>query len=487
MIVKPLCIAVSGGKGGTGKSTFARNLAVFFAQLGNRTALLDFSSSFSTMSSLSGMKQWSLDRREGIYQQKTALEKFVVLHAPGAEHLLAGVYHFEREEKRFDVIICDMPPTVSSQLVDIFPACEIPLVVTSPEPESIFETFEFLSRLIFALIERESRGRWSFDDLSLAAAPGSRISFFLSPHDVLLAGIDDELGAFLRKILDELLVGLVVNGARSSAELELGPDIENFGRKVFSLPLVYAGAVEFDPGAAEYAVSRKSLIAARPESKLALDVEKLGRRFISCPGIRLIRPSGKLGSEIEDNCYEVLQSSYASQAYEIKESYGKLRRLFSDKTMFFAGVARRDIIDKLASRCDEAFAIVGNEDRRTAYDQELAAEVKLDVEEAQEPDLDEEIDWMVKLSSGKGAERSVSGRFIRETREKMGLGFHDIASATKIGTQYLRAIEEENYVDLPEPVYVKGFLKEIARILNLDPDLVALSYLKRMKEGMRET
>ena len=48
MIVKPLCIAVSGGKGGTGKSTFARNLAVFFAQLGNRTALLDFSSSFAS-------------------------------------------------------------------------------------------------------------------------------------------------------------------------------------------------------------------------------------------------------------------------------------------------------------------------------------------------------------------------------------------------------------------------------------------------------
>ena len=487
MIVKPLCIAVSGGKGGTGKSTFARNLAVFFAQLGNRTALLDFSSSFSTMSSLSGMKAWTLDRREGIYQQKTALEKFVVLHAPGAAHLLAGVYHFEREEKRFDVIICDMPPAMSSQLVDIFPACEIPLVVTSPEPEPIYETWEFLSRLIFALIERESGGRWTFDDLSLAAAPGSRISFFLSPPDVLLAGIDEELDAFVRKILDELLVGVVVNGARDSAELDLGPDIENFARKVFSIPVVYAGAIEFDPEAAVHAVSRRPLLAAKPESKLALDVEKLGRRFISCPGIRLIRPSGSLGMDTEDNCYEVLQSSYASQAYEIKENYKKLNRLFSDKSMFYAGVARRDVIEKLAAQCDEAYAIVGDEDRRTAYDQELATELKLDIEEVQEPDLDDEIDWMVKLSSGKAADRSITGRFIRETREKMGLGFHDIASATKIGTNYLRAIEEENYVDLPEPVYVKGFLKEIARILNLDPDRVARSYLKKMKAGLRET
>ena len=46
---------------------------------------------------------------------------------------------------------------------------------------------------------------------------------------------------------------------------------------------------------------------------------------------------------------------------------------------------------------------------------------------------------------------------------------------------HLRAIEEEDLDALPAPVYVRGFLQQIARALKLDPTQVTKTYLKRVR------
>ena len=58
----------------------------------------------------------------------------------------------------------------------------------------------------------------------------------------------------------------------------------------------------------------------------------------------------------------------------------------------------------------------------------------------------------------------------------------DISGWTKINEMYLRFIEANHYDDLPALVYVRGFLKEYAKYVHLDPKLVADTYLGRMKE-----
>lgn len=60
------------------------------------------------------------------------------------------------------------------------------------------------------------------------------------------------------------------------------------------------------------------------------------------------------------------------------------------------------------------------------------------------------------------------GRFIRETREKKKLSLQDLHENTKIRVLYLKAIEEGNFNIIPGVVYLKGFLRNIARELNID-------------------
>jgi len=76
-----------------------------------------------------------------------------------------------------------------------------------------------------------------------------------------------------------------------------------------------------------------------------------------------------------------------------------------------------------------------------------------------------------------------SGSFLKRIRESMGITIKDIARITKISTANITNIEEERYGDLPALVYVKGYLAQIAKCLNLRSDIVVRSYLQRMNES----
>ena len=64
---------------------------------------------------------------------------------------------------------------------------------------------------------------------------------------------------------------------------------------------------------------------------------------------------------------------------------------------------------------------------------------------------------------------------LRATREAKSLSLADIASTTKIQLKYLRAMEEGNFSFLPPP-YVRAFIRDYARALDLDPNEILRQY-----------
>jgi len=68
------------------------------------------------------------------------------------------------------------------------------------------------------------------------------------------------------------------------------------------------------------------------------------------------------------------------------------------------------------------------------------------------------------------------GDLLRKTREDKGLSLAQVEEATKIRSDYLQALEEEDFDLLPAPVYVKGFLRNYALYLGLDPQEVLSLY-----------
>ena len=68
------------------------------------------------------------------------------------------------------------------------------------------------------------------------------------------------------------------------------------------------------------------------------------------------------------------------------------------------------------------------------------------------------------------------GELLRKTREEKGLSLAQVEEATRIRSAYLQALEDEAYERLPAPVYARGFLKNYALYLGLDPQQVLASY-----------
>lgn len=60
-----------------------------------------------------------------------------------------------------------------------------------------------------------------------------------------------------------------------------------------------------------------------------------------------------------------------------------------------------------------------------------------------------------------------AGSILRRCREFNRISLEEAAEATKIGKNYLRALEEDRPQDLPSPAYLKGFLRTYAAYLGL--------------------
>jgi cytoskeleton protein RodZ len=78
-------------------------------------------------------------------------------------------------------------------------------------------------------------------------------------------------------------------------------------------------------------------------------------------------------------------------------------------------------------------------------------------------------------------ERSL-GEVLREARQERGLELSDIAESTHVRKEYLKALEEGRYQDLPEDIYARNFLKLYAKAVGLsDGKLLELYKAERQR------
>lgn len=75
------------------------------------------------------------------------------------------------------------------------------------------------------------------------------------------------------------------------------------------------------------------------------------------------------------------------------------------------------------------------------------------------------------------------GEVLREGRRRAGLEIVDVEQTTKIRIKYLRALESEEWDQLPSPAYAKGFLRTYAQLLGLDADALVDEFRRQVEVG----
>jgi cytoskeleton protein RodZ len=68
------------------------------------------------------------------------------------------------------------------------------------------------------------------------------------------------------------------------------------------------------------------------------------------------------------------------------------------------------------------------------------------------------------------------GENLKREREMRGVSLEEISAATRIATRFLRAIESEQWEQLPGGVFNRGFVRAVARYLGLDEENIVSEY-----------
>ncbi len=219
----------------------------------------------------------------------------------------------------------------------------------------------------------------------------------------------------------------------------------------------------------------------------------------------------------ESTFYEVLEIDPLAPAREVHEAYARAKATYSPDspalyTMFTAEEAREllKIIEdafsvlsnqrkrheynlSLAQQGHPAFAGLANSATASSYNPAAAGEVKSPIHAVAAParareELPEgfargrfgiyEIDQ--KLEKEIQSVESCDGTFIQKIRLYKKVSFEQLSEATRISKSLLAAIESDAREALPAPVFVRGFVLQIARTLGV-PDRLADAYMKNFR------
>ncbi len=205
----------------------------------------------------------------------------------------------------------------------------------------------------------------------------------------------------------------------------------------------------------------------------------------------------------EQSLYELIEAPEDGTPQQIERAYRIARSAYLPSSAAAYSLYSAEDCAAILRRIEEAYSVLSDTRLRREYDARLGREsestpssVRMDRADTPKP-LQPAREHRAEGIEGRRATRSeldvenslapesgiFDGDVLRRIRVGLGIELEEISSITKINEQHLRSIEANLYDELPAPVYLRGFLKQIAKCLSLDPARVADSYSDRMRES----
>jgi hypothetical protein len=175
-----------------------------------------------------------------------------------------------------------------------------------------------------------------------------------------------------------------------------------------------------------------------------------------------------VAEEIRREDWEVLGVEPGADLEKVHRAYHTRRSLFSNSSLATYSMLSADERTELLGRIDEAFMRISN----------AAADLAASPARPGEDELDAALAGLKTPTDLVGD----PGAFLRHHRLVSGLTLEQVSVETKVRPNLLAAIEKEEWSKLPAPVFVRGFVLQVARLLQLDePDRLAAAYVAKMR------
>lgn len=474
-------LAIGGPKGGVGKSVFASNIAIYLASIGRRVLVVDADRAGANLHTLVGGPP---SPSPGTHDTAVPGLRLVVtgvdegLRARRAPTSLSALFA-DLRAREADYAVVDLGSLTTRSAIDAFLAADTQVIVTLPEPTALEGTYRFLAR---AFLRALATGLGPSNDRRALVTFARRLGGAPAPLDLWRALEDDghPLADRVRERMETFHPALVLNQTRLRADLEVGDALKTVIRRRFGLTLEYLGHIEHDDTVWSAVRARKLLLIESPGTKAAKNVEKIARRILGIESGK-VKPAQR--TVPPESHHDLLEVERGATDEEVRRAYKRARDIYAADALVCYSLFTPAELEHVRSRLDEAFDVLLDPARRRPY--ELSVFPPSPEHEAPPSERMSDLDPLPPAPEIT-PDTDFTGALLRAVRHSKGIRLEEISNKTKIGLNYLSAIENDDFPSLPAAVYVRGFVTELAKALRLDATQVARTYVRRYRRYLEE-
>ena len=293
---EPSVWAIGGGKGGVGKSIVASSLAFSLAARGGRVAVVDADLGGANLHTILGvprpratLSDFLLGRIPHLADamSETSIRNLWLVSGSRAFLDAANPKHAQKQKLvrhlrrlNFDYVLVDLGAGSSYNVLDLFNAADRRIMVVSPEPTSVENTYHFVKAAFFRSLREVPKDKSDRD--TLAAVTKEARSASLSPNDLidLVLRAAPGLGARLRNQARAFAPLLLVNRVDTAEDRTVGYEMAAAARRHLGAHVRYVGALAQDAAVPASVAKQQAVLQLFPGCAFAKSLEEAVARIL---------------------------------------------------------------------------------------------------------------------------------------------------------------------------------------------------------------
>ncbi len=290
--------AIAGPKGGVGKSTISANLAIALSRLGKKVIAVDLDLGASNLHAIFGMRnsKYSLDdfiqnRVKNLTDiiLDTDIDNVGIIRGGDVPGIANMPYQKKMKLIRHlsaldcDLVILDLAPGVSYNMVDFSIIAQRTLLVTTAEAPSLLNVYSLIKTAVFRRLNFFFKHKKCPELLELLERAKD---FDNHPHLKTMEGffreaseINSDVTDSARKILSGLEPFLVVNRVRTKEDANAGEVIRNIIKQYLTIDSAVIMTIREDDAVGNAIARMKPIMLEAPESPFSRDIEEIALKL----------------------------------------------------------------------------------------------------------------------------------------------------------------------------------------------------------------
>jgi flagellar biosynthesis protein FlhG len=289
-------LAIGGGKGGTGKSLITASIGICLADKGNSVLLVDADLGTANLHTFLGLGPPSMGLSDFITKKKSTIHGIVTKTGinnlkliSGAKDMI-GMANLSYGQKarilnnikrlNYKYILIDLGPGTSFNTLDFFLISHSGILITSPEPTSIENTYRFMRGLLFRYLRNAVSQQVvrTLIDKGIRQKDGHKFETVFDLLDAIVK-IEPTLGDTISNYLSSLDIKLIVNQVRTPRDRSIAQNMALAAKKYFGIPIDFLGSVSYDNKVRKGLLQKKPLTAYYPYSKVFEEISEITQKI----------------------------------------------------------------------------------------------------------------------------------------------------------------------------------------------------------------